>query len=128
MPVQLEALDAKIAELKQATREANAALKDLRAERKARDAELDRSAAELTASIRDRIDASVAAGLGEYRGALTMAITRAEKSIYDRFDSFTALLLGEQVNEAVKARMQAAFEAARDDGGLDSKGRGHAGA
>jgi hypothetical protein len=80
-----------LAELKQATREAHEAIKDLRtvlAEARVFQAE------SLAAQVDTKVHDQVADGLARYQGTLAKAVDDATAAVFRRFDTIVANLLG----------------------------------
>lgn len=87
----LEELPAQMLQLRELLTEGHGLVKDLdRLLREAR--ELRRS---LPDAVNERIEKAVDKGLTEYKDTLGKAIEDATSAVYDRFDTITMLLLGE---------------------------------
>ncbi len=84
-------------ELREATRAANEAIKDLKAERKALEelrSEVRRELEEARAGIKERVITWLEEATRESGQALAEDIQRARAQIYKRFDQITAALMG----------------------------------
>ena len=95
MSAQSQASERDLEQLREATRAAHEATKDLRATiRDARSVveEIERTAGE---QVDQRIAAAVAAGLDDYKATLSKAIEQATDAVFARFDTIRATLLGE---------------------------------
>lgn len=108
--------EAKIKELKAATRAANEALADLKAERKACEKLVKDTLQKLEDLIRIEVEKQVDA-LGE---ATQDAIDKTQKRIFKKFDELAAILLGE--DEKDKESIPELIERRRAHGTLPIKG------
>ena len=90
-PSSLDELPAQLIELRELITQGHALIKDLtrllREARKARD--------ELSEAVTARLDGAVKTGLDEYGAALAEAIEKATDATMRRFDTLTAICLGE---------------------------------
>jgi hypothetical protein len=91
----LEELPAQLIELRGLLTEGHGLVKDLtRLLREARQARDDLPAA-ITQAAGEKLGAAVDTGLAEYKGALGKAIENATDAVFKRFDTLTAICLGE---------------------------------
>lgn len=95
--------EAKVGELRQATREANETLKDFKhALRDGEDllkrmAEVKEDLILVSNSVfNDRMSDEVEAGLEDYRASLDRQIEAATQAVYERFDTLGRILLGKE--------------------------------
>jgi hypothetical protein len=91
----LEELPAQLIELRELLTEGHGLIKDLtRLLREARQVR-DTLPAAVTEAAAEKIGTAVDAGLAEYKAALATAIDEATATVFKRFDTLTAICLGE---------------------------------
>lgn len=87
--------DEEVARLKEATREAHEALKDLNVMIQMAKATVKELNACVEEALSDGIDKQVKQGLDEYKASLSAAIDGATEAVYKRFDLIADILTGE---------------------------------
>jgi predicted transcriptional regulator len=93
-----------INELKEATRRAHEAIKDLKLAIREAQETSDEIKQMIHDEIYDRVDAEVAAGLDDYKTVLSEAIDKATDKVFARFDYLADILMGEDKQSQRKGK------------------------
>jgi truncated hemoglobin YjbI len=91
-------------ELKEATRRAHEAIKDLKLAIREAQETSDEIKQMIHDEIYDRVDAEVAAGLDDYKTVLSEAIDKATDKVFARFDYLADILMGEDKQSQRKGK------------------------